>query len=227
VVFTAGIYENGWRLPSPLPDSLVALNVTKVTHVIDGVPAHRELYDYETDPLETLNLAYSDNSHASLVAELSSRMHHDITSNVRGDGWRNAPTYSPAAPPVPPSSPEPPSTPPSPTCTPCDNTPSGYMAGRGLTCDTWAWYTDSRSGYCTNPSNNNYIRRFCRRACYDAGTPYPGDDCCPQLQARRLTIGANKPALAPSTLGSCAFWCSHRTCEQDACAGCGPIVCDL
>jgi len=53
------------------------------------------------------------------------------------------------------------------------------MVGRGFTCDTWAWYTDSRSGYCTNPSNNNYIRRFCRRACYNAGTPYPGDDCCP------------------------------------------------
>merc|ERR1719482_1335261 len=65
------------------------------------------------------------------------------------------------------------------TCTACDNTPSPYMESHGKQCDTWGWFTTDESGYCTNTTNHNYVNRYCRQACFDAGKPYPGDACCP------------------------------------------------
>jgi iduronate 2-sulfatase len=68
-------------------------------------PSHRELYDYVTDPGETVNLAYSDllgtlnPAYTTLMAELSGLL-NDSDTTYAGDGWRQSSAQPPAAYPV-------------------------------------------------------------------------------------------------------------------------------
>ena len=63
-------------------------------------------------------------------------------------------------------------------CTPCSDTPTPWMDGRGLTCST------KTRLQCEIPSGRNHAywveNKFCQNTCFEKGYGYAGDNCCPE-----------------------------------------------
>jgi hypothetical protein len=80
-------YTEWWRT--------VSSNDTLDLHVpMDDSPAHIELYDYLSDPEETINLA-TDPAYSGLVEELSALL-NDGDATHAGDGWKQGSVDAPA-----------------------------------------------------------------------------------------------------------------------------------
>lgn len=80
-------YTEWWRTTS-------SNDTLDFDEIIGTSPEHIELYDYLSDPGETINLA-SDPAYAAIVTELSQCLNHG--DNTRsGDGWKQAAVDAPA-----------------------------------------------------------------------------------------------------------------------------------
>jgi hypothetical protein len=59
------------------------------SRVVASQASFVELYDYQNDPEETENLAYTQAaSHAALISELQALLHDSDNSDYVGDGWK-------------------------------------------------------------------------------------------------------------------------------------------
>ena len=66
------------------------------SRVVGDQASFVELYDYQNDPHETENLAYTQaTAHAALIAELQARLHDSDSSDYVGDGWKKDLPVSP------------------------------------------------------------------------------------------------------------------------------------
>ena len=75
------------------------------SRVVANEASFVELYDYQDDPHETENLAYTQaGAHATLIAELQALLHDSDNSDYVGDGWKKdlqaSPYSAPASYPV-------------------------------------------------------------------------------------------------------------------------------
>jgi len=75
------------------------------SQVVANQASFVELYDYQNDPLETENLAYTQaTAHAALITELQALLHDSDNSDYVGDGWKkdlqSSPYNAPASYPV-------------------------------------------------------------------------------------------------------------------------------
>jgi hypothetical protein len=80
--------------PAELDAHAIAAGVFEASHV--------ELYDYLTDPEETVNLAYNPggNDYTAVISDMQSLLHDEVDSAHRGDGWREGATSVPTAFPI-------------------------------------------------------------------------------------------------------------------------------
>ena len=59
-------------------------------------------------------------------------------------------------------------------CTPCDDTPTPIMIGKGKVCSNFPTIISTRC----NDAENWVDNKFCRKTCFENGRGYEGDDCC-------------------------------------------------